>query len=139
MGIVLMNGHSATGKKNVLQCCHNQPLIDKIITILFTSKDDFIQVVSQMFISDKAQQGSSHSNLNYITHKKINCLSNQSYIIILVDLGLPKSTFSAEWFSTDPNGVSSLQIYAAGINLITFPFIKGHPDIADTLCYLPCY
>ena len=120
-------------RTSAVQCCHHQPGIDKMIPFFYMSEDGSPQM-SQIFISDKAQQSSNKSQLNYITRKKINCISQLPYIAILVDLGLSSPAFEANWFSID--GVESLRIYAAGINSTTFPFLDRHSHIADTLRYI---
>ena len=119
-------------RTSAVQCCYHQPAVDKMIPIVFMSKDGSV-TMSQIFISDKAQHTSNQSQLNYITRKKVKCVSGLPYIAIIVDLGQPSSAFEAKWFSADSEGADSLRIYAAGINSTTFPFLKDHPGIANTL------
>ena len=103
-----------------------------MIPIFFMSKDGSV-LVSQIFISDKVQQTSNRTQLNYVTRKRINCISGLPYIAIIVDLGLPSSAFEAKWFSAGSECTDSLRIYAAGMNSTTFPFLKECPGIADIL------
>ena len=119
-------------RTSAVQCCYHQLAVDKMIPILFMSKDGSVSV-SQIFISDKVQQTGNRTHLNYITRKRINCISELPYIAIIVDLGLPSSAFEAKWSSAGSKDADSLRIYAAGINSTTFPFLESHPSIADIL------
>ena len=125
-------------RTSALQCCHNQPAVDKMIPIYFKPKAGFSAQgrVSQIFILDKARSKGSQTELRYINRRdsSIKCGSPDSpYVVILVDLGLPEHAFEASWKKVDTDDTYSLRIYAAGMNTTTFPFLTNHPYIVETL------
>ena len=129
-------------RTSALQCCHNQPAVDKMIPIYFKPKDGSAAPgrVSQIFISDKAQSDKlNKSKLRDISRvdSTIRCASSDPYVAILVDLGRSyHEEFEASWEKVDTNDAYSLRIYAAGINAATFPFLTPHPYIVETLRHI---
>jgi hypothetical protein len=123
-----------------VQCCHLQPLVDKMIPIYFDdpalgSNDD--DRMSQMFISDKAGKNGNESALAFITrkHESIQCLSDLPYIALLLDFNADQK-FSVAFPTRMPNHPETdrcLRIYAAGISDTTFPFLHKHPEVAKLL------
>ena len=124
-------------RTSALQCCHNQPTVDKMIPVYFKPKDDSSAPgrVSQIFISDRVQSRSNKYKLRNISRRDstINCASSDPYVAIVVDLGKSDHAFEAKWKKVDTNDAYSLRIYAAGINATTFPFLTRHPYIIETL------
>ena len=128
-------------RTSALQCCHNQPAVDKMIPIYFKPKDGSPAPgrVSQIFISDKAQSDKNKSKLRDISRvdSTVKCASSDPYVAILVDLGRSyHEEFEASWEKVDTNDAYSLRIYAAGINAATFPFLTPHPYIIETLRHI---
>ena len=112
-----------------------------MIPIYFKPKDGSSAPgrVSQIFISDKAQTRNNNLALGKISRvdPTINCASSVPYVAILVDLGrLDIEGFEASWKQVDTNDAYSLRIYAAGINVTTFPFLARHPRIIETLRHI---
>ena len=124
-------------RTSALQCCHNQPVVDKVIPIYFKPEAGSSEPgrVSQIFISGKAQSRSNQSQLRHIKRRDptIKCDSSVPYVAILVNLGLSNHAFDASWSKVDKKDAPSLRIYAAGINTTTFPFLTDHPYIIETL------
>ncbi|KAI6135505.1 hypothetical protein EV401DRAFT_2192055 [Pisolithus croceorrhizus] len=133
-------------RTSAVQCCHGQPLVDKMIPIYFKetvrSREDHSRV-SQIFISDKARISASKKNLNNITrhHESIDCHSSLPWVAILVDLGLQKSAVEVDFSvrkSSRPTcqyapDSPCLHIYAAAINQDTFPFLSRSERLPLTL------
>ncbi|OAX36055.1 hypothetical protein K503DRAFT_330006 [Rhizopogon vinicolor AM-OR11-026] len=85
-------------RTSAVQCCHLQPLINKMIPIYFDDPKlpDDMHCVSQIFISDKAGKNVRKRNLNIIrrTHSSIDCLSTlPSSLSFSASMGNPNSTF----------------------------------------------
>ncbi|KAG2116779.1 hypothetical protein DEU56DRAFT_984909 [Suillus clintonianus] len=118
-------------RTSAVQCCHLQPLVDKMIPIYFddpTLGSDDVQRVSQIFISDKAGKNPNARDLGVMMrkHDSIKCLSALPYIAILLDFGVG-SRVTATFPERDPNHAETdqcLRIYAAGMNDTTFPFLS---------------
>ncbi|KAI6032504.1 hypothetical protein EDC04DRAFT_2230603 [Pisolithus marmoratus] len=123
-------------RTSAVQCCRNQPFVDKMIPIYFNDrreKNDFSRV-SQIFISDKAEPKSNENELNEITrnHDSIKCHSPRPWVAILVDWGLQTSAVKVK-FSHNPADGPCLRIYAAAIDVKTFPFISQSKQLPLTL------
>ncbi|KAI6042694.1 hypothetical protein EDC04DRAFT_912265 [Pisolithus marmoratus] len=123
-------------RTSAVQCCHNQPLVDKMIPIYFKDcpgKTD-LSHVSQIFISDRTERSSSLNDLHNITrsHDSIKCHSPLPWVAILVDLGLEESAVEVK-FTDDPTDGPCLRIYAAAIDVRTFPFLTKSRRLPSTL------
>ena len=128
-------------RTSAVQCCHQQPLIDKVIPIYFRGGPETASAESRMshiFISDKARKSTNSRNvLHDITRRHENMSGSASdsgtlpYIAILADLGQPNS-FSVTFPERDVDD-RCLRIYAAGIDTATYPFLAKYPAIMDTL------
>ncbi|KAG2146282.1 hypothetical protein DEU56DRAFT_787283 [Suillus clintonianus] len=127
-------------RTSAVQCCHLQPLVDKMIPIYFddpTLSSDDLKRVSQIFISDKAGKNLNARELAAITrkHDSIRCLSTLPYIAIRLDFNVEpqlKVTFPER----DPNDAEtgrSLRIYASGLEETTFPFLTPNAIVASKL------
>ncbi|KAH7884825.1 hypothetical protein F5I97DRAFT_1929649 [Phlebopus sp. FC_14] len=120
----------ASLETSAVQCCHTQPLIDKVIPIYFDDNESCR--VSHIYISDKAKESAS-SDVHYITPKSVGVEDMSSpYIAILLDMGLEvsKLTVSKTSPSTKPRSnkdepVPAWYIYAAGMYSDTFPFLQA--------------
>ncbi|KAI6115032.1 hypothetical protein EDD17DRAFT_1827054 [Pisolithus thermaeus] len=123
-------------RTSAVQCCHNQPLVDKMIPVYFDDRhgEDDLSRVSQIFISDRTQRRSSENELDKITrdHDSIRCHSSRPWVAILVDLGLKKSEAKVR-FSHNLTEGPCLRIYAAAINVKTFPFLSRSERLPLTL------
>ncbi|KAG2141144.1 uncharacterized protein EDB93DRAFT_639299 [Suillus bovinus] len=127
-------------RTSAVQCCHLQPLVDKMIPIYFDDPalgSDDLNRVSQMFISDKAGKNCHEHDLGLVTrtHDSIQCLSNLPYIALLLDLNV-KPKLSVTFPEKEPNHAETdrcLRIYASGISQTTFPFLNQHPEVASRL------
>ncbi|KAI9566675.1 hypothetical protein HD554DRAFT_2174092 [Boletus coccyginus] len=132
-------------RTSAVQCCHQQPVIDKAIPIYFKGGPEGASAesrMSQIFISDKARRSTdSKKALHGITRRHENLRGKDGasdpdsdplpYIAILADLGQP-SSFSL----TFPEGNTDdrrLRIYAAGVDTVTYPFLGRYPAIMDAL------
>ncbi|KAG1801836.1 hypothetical protein EV424DRAFT_1559220 [Suillus variegatus] len=127
-------------RTSAVQCCHLQPLVDKMIPIYFDDPDlgsEDLNRVSQIFISNKAGKKCHEHDLGLVTrtHDSIQCLSNLPYIALLLDLDVePK--LNVTFPEKEPNPAEMdrcLRIYASGISESTFPFLSQHPEVASQL------
>ncbi|KAG1799086.1 hypothetical protein EV424DRAFT_1559508 [Suillus variegatus] len=127
-------------RTSAVQCCHLQPLVDKMIPIYFddpTRGPEDLSRVSQIFISDKAGENRHEYDLGLVTrtHDSIQCLSSLPYIALLLDLNVePKLTVTFP--EKEPYHIETgrcLRIYASGISESTFPFLSQHPEVASQL------
>ena len=128
-----------------MQCCHQQPLIDKVIPIYFKGGPEGASPesrISHIFISDKARESKdSKGGLHKITRRHKNLRGEHGasdpdseplpYIAILADLGQP-SSFSLTFPERDIDD-RCLRIYAAGADTATYPFLARYPEIMNTL------
>ncbi|KAH7905770.1 hypothetical protein BJ138DRAFT_1130306 [Hygrophoropsis aurantiaca] len=144
-------------RTSAVQCCHGQPAIDKMIPIFFdpaktnldghgknkmsnktkqNSDGDDGSYMSHLFISDKAGENDSRSDLNYIQRHKILTESDPKsklpYICVLVDLGVERDDFKATYNKTS----DCLRIYATRGTLLSAPFLKECPEMANALKHL---
>lgn len=123
-------------RTSAVQCCHNQPLVDKMIPVYFNDcrGESDLSRVSQIFVSDRAQRWSSENELDKITrdHDSIRCDSSRPWVAILADLGLRKSEVKVK-FSHNPAGGPCLRIYVAAISIKTFPFLCQSQQLPLTL------
>jgi len=120
-------------RTSAVQCCHFQPLVDKMIPIYFDDpnlvcKD--IERVSQIFIFDKAGKNCNKRDLGFITrsHSSINCLSSLPFIALLLDLN-GKTKLEVSFPEREPNHPETdrcLRIYASGVGKATFPFLGAY-------------
>ncbi|KAG2047170.1 hypothetical protein BDR06DRAFT_964261 [Suillus hirtellus] len=127
-------------RTSAVQCCHLQPLVDKMIPIYFDDPDlgpEDLNRVSQIFISDKAGKNRHEYDLGLVTrtHDSIQCLSNLPYIALLLDLNVePKLNVTfPEKEPKHPETDRCLRIYASGISETTFPFLSKHSGVASQL------
>ncbi|KIM58810.1 hypothetical protein SCLCIDRAFT_1189203 [Scleroderma citrinum Foug A] len=81
------------------------------------------------------QTGSGLSELASIHqgNEYIDCTSDVPYIAILVNWGLEHSEFKDTWCPTGPDG-PFLRVYAAGVNVTTFPFLKERRLVEEFCC-----
>ncbi|KAF8548189.1 hypothetical protein OG21DRAFT_1526653 [Imleria badia] len=135
-------------RTSAVQCCHQQPLIDKVIPIYFKGGPESASPESRMshiFISDQARKSTdSKETLHKITRRnktlsgegedKSTPLDSESlpYIAILADLGQP-SSLSVTFPERDIQRDRCLRIYAAGVDTATYPFLAKYPALMDTL------
>ncbi|KIK15021.1 hypothetical protein PISMIDRAFT_337486 [Pisolithus microcarpus 441] len=123
-------------RTSAVQCCHNQPLVDKMIPVYFNDcrGESDLSRVSQIFVSDRAQRWSSENELDKITrhHDSIRCDSSRPWVAILADLGLSESEVKVK-FSHNPAGGPCLRIYVAAISIKTFPFLCRSQQLPSTL------
>ncbi|KAI6160278.1 hypothetical protein EDD17DRAFT_1510588 [Pisolithus thermaeus] len=139
-------------RTSAVQCCHGQPLVDKMIPTYFKDNDPScrdLSRVSQIFISDKARRSPNKKDLSDIirNHDSINCGSSRPWVAILVDLGLKESTveftFPERWSgrSTTEGACDGpcLRIYASAINSNTFPFLSRSEQLPLTLRNIIAY
>ncbi|KAF9239620.1 hypothetical protein BU15DRAFT_74474 [Melanogaster broomeanus] len=138
-------------RTSAVQCCHNQPSIDKVIPIYFKSPglaagdEDH---VSQIFIFDNARvQTGPADTLDKIlrTDDSIAGENHQSplpYVAILADMGLTQSGLHRIEFpkpsSTQPVYEQCLRIHAHGMNSDTYGFLgsSGLDVLSKTLQFL---
>jgi len=132
-------------RTSAVQCCHQQPLIDKVIPIYFKGGPEGASAksrMSQIFISDKARRSTDSKDvLHAITRRHENLRGEDGisdpdseplpYIAILADLGQP-SSFSLTFPERDIDD-RCLRIYAAGVDTVTYPFLARYPAIMNTL------
>lgn len=121
-------------RTSAIQCCHQQPAIDKVIPIFFKSGPSGEPRMSQIFISDKARESKdSRSDLNNITRRDASIGGSDGplpYIAILADLGQPpKFTVTFPERGND----RCLRIYAAGADAATYKFLAKCPELTKTL------
>jgi hypothetical protein len=127
-------------RTSAVQCCHLQPLVDKMIPIYFDDPalgSTDVDRVSQIFISDKAGKTSNERDLGFITrkHGSIQCLSELPCIALLLDLKMD-SKLSVTFPKKKPKHSKTdrcLRIYASGITDTTFPFLRDHFNVAELL------
>ncbi|KAG2097938.1 uncharacterized protein F5147DRAFT_816196 [Suillus discolor] len=121
-------------RTSAVQCCHLQPLVNKMIPIYFDDPalgSGDLNRISQMFISEKAGKNYHEQDLKLVTrtHDSIQCLSNLPYIALLLDLNV-KPKLNVTFAEKEPNHAKTdrcLRIYPVGINKTTFPFLSQHP------------
>ncbi|KAI9462598.1 hypothetical protein HD554DRAFT_2330393 [Boletus coccyginus] len=132
-------------RTSAVQCCHQQPVIDKAIPIYFKGGPEGASAesrMSQIFISDKARRSTdSKKALHGITRRHENLRGKDGtfnpdsdplpYIAILADLGQP-SSFSLTFPERNTDD-RCLRIYAAGVDTVTYPFLGRYPAIMDAL------
>ena len=122
-------------RTSAVQCCHNQPLIDKVIPIYFQN-DGGRAGVSQILISDKARSGSQKSDLEKI-HRDDSSIAPDyrglPYIAILVDLGVDKSHFEVSLDKASKDKDACLRVYASGLGATTYPFLAGRAKVTTIL------
>ncbi|KAI9566688.1 hypothetical protein HD554DRAFT_2174105 [Boletus coccyginus] len=128
-----------------VQCCHQQPLIDKVIPIYFKGGPEGASAesrMSQIFISDHARKSTDSKDVLCSIARRHRYLSGEGatsdlgseplpYITILADLGQSPS-FSVTFPERDIDD-PCLRIYAAGIHTTTYPFLARHPALMETL------
>ncbi|KAG2341866.1 hypothetical protein BDR05DRAFT_431777 [Suillus weaverae] len=129
-------------RTSAVQCCHLQPLVDKMIPIYFDDPalgSEDTERVSQIFISDTAGKRRNVRELSHITrtHETIQCLSDLPYIALLLDLNMDLDPqLDVTFPERDPGHPETdrcLRIYASGMSDAIFPFLKQYPDVAIQL------
>ena len=118
-------------RTSAIQCCHNQPEIDKVIPIYFMSNARGSRM-SPILISNKARDRPQKKLLGKITRKHDNIAPNYNgppYIVILADLGVPSSSLTVKDGTKKKD--ACIRIHAVGLNKETYPFLKD--GIAQTL------
>ncbi|KAF8552450.1 hypothetical protein OG21DRAFT_1511473 [Imleria badia] len=126
-------------RTSAVQCCHDQPLIDKVIPMYFRPQNPGDRAgVSQILISDKARSSSQKADLKDIRrdHWSIApdyCGPDVSYIAILVDFGVAKSCTDVSLDSSSKDRDMCMRIYASGLDATTYPFLKGRDKVTDIL------
>ncbi|KAG9308729.1 hypothetical protein JVU11DRAFT_11514 [Chiua virens] len=132
-------------RTSAVQCCHQQPRIDKVIPIYFKGEHDKASAelqMSQIFISDKARESTDSKNeLAPITRGGISGQDSEipkrerpnglPYIAIMADLGQPPS-FSVTFPERETDD-RCMRIYAAGIDTSTYPFLANHSALLNRL------
>jgi len=112
-----------------VQCCHQQPCVDKMIPIYFDNPNsEDICLISQMFISDKAGKGSNKKSTTFITRMDptIECWSPLPFIALLLDLNhdaVPNLSVSFNKQRHHKRTDRCLCIYASGLSHNTFSFL----------------
>ena len=127
----------------MVQCCQQQPLIDKVIPVYFKGGPEMASAesrMSQILVSDKARESKSSKDVLHNITRRGEYLSRTGgkhdsdslpYIAILADLGQPPS-FSAT-FPERAVDDRCLRVYAAGVDKTTYPFLTNCPSIMQTL------
>ena len=122
-------------RTSAVQCCHNQPLIDKVIPIYFRNHGGRAGV-SQILISDKARSSSQKSDLEKI-HRDNSSIAPDyrglPYIAIFVDLGVAKSQLQVTLDKTSKGKDVCLRVYASGLDATTYPFLAGRDKVTTIL------
>ena len=123
-------------RTSAVQCCHNQPLIDKAIPMYFKSPKVGDQAgMSQILISDKAGASSGERELGEIQRDHASIAPNYRglpYIAILVDLGMVTPNFEVRVDSSESKD-TCLRIYARGLDETTYPFLETRTDLIRIL------
>ena len=124
-------------RTSAVQCCHNQPLIDKVIPMYFRNRSDGASDVSQILISDKARISSQKSVLKDIRrdHPSIApCYRGLPYIAILADLGVDKKKSKLEvTLDSSSDSDTCLRIYAPGLDATRYSFLANRDKITEIL------
>ncbi|KAH7904368.1 hypothetical protein BJ138DRAFT_1119485 [Hygrophoropsis aurantiaca] len=119
-----------------VQCCQFQPLVDKMIPILFNDNEARdSDCVSRLFISDntsktKPNRGSLHDVRR--THPSIRCGNDRPWIAILNDLGMKQTACEVTYDKSD----KCLRIYISGTNTTSYPWMTQYPSVLHTLRHL---
>ncbi|KAF8547557.1 hypothetical protein OG21DRAFT_905914 [Imleria badia] len=125
-------------RTSAVQCCHNQPLIDKVIPMYFKPQNAGERRdtrVSHILISDKARISPQKVDLKDIQRDHPSIAPDYHglpYIAILVDLGVDKPDFDVSLDSSKDRD-TCLRIYASGLDATTYPFLVGRDKVAVTL------
>ncbi|KAH7906209.1 hypothetical protein BJ138DRAFT_1163149 [Hygrophoropsis aurantiaca] len=122
-------------RTSAVQCCYFQPLVDKMIPILFNDNEaQDSDCVSQLFISDKTSKTKSSKDSLYLMARdnvSINCHNERPWIAIVDDFGMEESACEVT-FGPD----KCLRIYISGINATSYPWATQFPSVLDTLRHL---
>ena len=124
-------------RTSAVQCCHNQPLIDKVIPMYFQNRSDGASGISQILISDKARISSQKSVLKDIRRDHPSIAPDYRglpYIAILADFGVDnqKSNLEATLDSFSDSD-TCLRIYAPGLDATTYSFLANRDKITELL------
>ncbi|KAH7890575.1 hypothetical protein F5I97DRAFT_1836558 [Phlebopus sp. FC_14] len=135
-------------RTSAVQCCHGQPVVDKMIPIFFdetpasAGTHPNTDVMSQIFISDKNREKHVTATATR-KDKSINCLSSRPYIFILCELAVDGSSLTVEYPTrrsprdTSPRDTSPtdmcLKITARGLNGGTFAFLQNDNGLCTRL------
>ncbi|KAH7904560.1 hypothetical protein BJ138DRAFT_1166310 [Hygrophoropsis aurantiaca] len=122
-------------RTSAVQCCYFQPLVDKMIPILFNDNEaQDSDCVSQLFISDKTDRTKSSKDSLYHMARdnvSINCHNERPWIAIVDDFGMEESACEVT-FGPD----KCLRIYISGINATSYPWATEFPSVLSTLRHL---
>ncbi|THU94224.1 hypothetical protein K435DRAFT_860761 [Dendrothele bispora CBS 962.96] len=131
-----------------LQCVHDQPVIDKVIPIMFLNeqKNDCIGF-SGVFFQDRNRQTENPNALHIIDPSipSINLATTMPYIAICFDFGVatPKTATSARLTrsSTTTSARTKknndwIRIHATGLDSEVFPVLEARPAFAKSLIEL---
>ena len=118
-------------RTSAVQCCHNQPAIDKVIPLYFKSEPRK-NAMSHILIPDGVRDKSQRNILDSTTQRKItpSHYSGPPYIVILADLGMKKPDLDVCDDCGEASKDRCLRIYAASLetqtHLFLAPKIAGH-------------
>ncbi|THU84240.1 hypothetical protein K435DRAFT_783877 [Dendrothele bispora CBS 962.96] len=131
-----------------LQCIRDQPLIDKVIPIMFLNKQkDRCVGWSGVYIQDKNRRTENANALHDIdpSDHTIDLATNMPYIAICFDFGVPTSKTTASTRPTRSSTRSSarteknngwIRIHAIGLDPEVFPVLKARLAFASSLISL---
>ncbi|KAG9313098.1 hypothetical protein JVU11DRAFT_6543 [Chiua virens] len=122
-------------RTGAIQCCHQQPAIDKVIPMYFKPGFNH-QGISHIFISDKARNRSQRPSLGKIKrgHEGIAPgYHGLPYIAVLLDLGVKSSKLEATLDPGKDGEDMCFRIYAGGLDENTYPFLEDHANLSKTL------
>ncbi|KAI9566680.1 hypothetical protein HD554DRAFT_2040055 [Boletus coccyginus] len=115
-------------RTSAVQCCHQQPVIDKAIPIYFKGGPEGASTDSKKALHGITRR---HENLRGKDGTSDPDSDPLPYIAILADLGQP-SSFSLTFPERNADD-RCLRIYAAGVDTVTYPFLGRYPAIMDAL------
>ncbi|KAG9313113.1 hypothetical protein JVU11DRAFT_6563 [Chiua virens] len=120
-------------RTSAIQCCHQQPAIDKVIPMYFKPGFNH-QGISHILISDKARNCSQRPSKIKRGHKSIAPdYHGPPYIAVLVDFDMEASSLEATLDPGKDGEDMCFRIYAGGLDENTYPFLKGHANLSETL------
>ncbi|KAH7884242.1 hypothetical protein F5I97DRAFT_2035573 [Phlebopus sp. FC_14] len=121
-------------RTSAVQCCPNQPLIDKVIPMYFKPQKDGDRAgMSQILISDTARIGTRQSALFDIRRDHWSIAPDYRglpYIAIVADLGVEESAFDV---AVDSSKDMCLRVYASGLDATSYPFLDGYTKVTHIL------
>ena len=124
-------------RTSAVQCCHDQPLIDKVIPMYFRNRSDGASGVSQILISDKARINSQKSGLKDIRRDHPSIAPGYRglpYIAILTDLGADNKTSELEVaLDSSSDRDTCLRIHAPGLDAARYSFLTKRDKMTEIL------